>query len=87
MDIENSVRRILEKNTQMDFTTVANDISLIDSRFNFNSIVFIQCVVDLEVEFDIELYDEELLQSSFETIDNIIKIVSGHLKEKEIRNE
>lgn len=44
-----------------------------------DSISFIDFVVNTEIEFDIELYDEELLYSPNLTIQNWIDIIKEHI--------
>ena len=51
-----------------------------------DSICFIELIVNTEIEYDIELYDEELLYDSSITAQNWVDIVKKHLSDAENDN-
>ena len=75
--IDKRVIDLLQDFLQIDFADAAKDTILPE----LDSITFIELVVKTEMEFDIELYDEELLYNSNITIQNWIDIVQNHLKD------
>ncbi len=75
--IDNRVISLLKEFLQIDFADNAKDTPLPE----LDSITFIELVVKTEMEFDVELYDEELLYNSNITIQNWIDIVKIHLND------
>lgn len=76
--IDQRVIDLLQFFLQIDLTNATKDTLLPE----LDSVVFIELVVTTEIEFDIELYDEELLYSSKITIQNWIDIVKSHLNDE-----
>lgn len=75
--IDKRVIDLLQDFLQIDFADVSKDTLLPE----LDSITFIELVVKTEMEFDIELYDEELLYDSNITIQSWIDIVQNHLND------
>ena len=75
--IDNRVISLLMEFLQIDFADNSKDTPLPE----LDSITFIELVVKTEMEFDVELYDEELLYNSNITIQNWIDIVKIHLND------
>ena len=75
--IDKRVVNLLQDFLKMDFADDSKDMLLPE----LDSITFIELVVKTEMEFDIELYDEELLYNSNITIQNWIDIVKNHLND------
>ena len=50
------------------------------SDMGLDSIKFIQFIIEIEEEFDIEILDSDLLLSNFETIENIFSMLQKYLK-------
>ena len=75
--IDKRVIDLLQDFLQIDFADASKDTLLPE----LDSITFIELVVKTEMEFDIELYDEELLYNSNITIQSWIDIVQNHLND------
>lgn len=59
---------------QLDDMDEIDDINIFDN-LGFDSIQFIELIVELEAEFEIEIEDNMLLTENFSTIGQIIEIV------------
>lgn len=66
-----------------DSTFKVDDTSLLPEM---DSLSFIELVVNIETEFDIELYDEELIYDSNMTAQKWINIVKKHLDLSRIKD-
>lgn len=77
--IDKRVIALLQTFLKKDLENVQTDMRLPE----LDSIVFIELVVTTEAEFDIELYDEELLYNPRITIQDWIDIVKKHLSDEE----
>ena len=73
--IDQRVIDLLQSFLQIDLMNAGKDTLLPE----LDSVVYIELVVMIEIEFDIELYDEELLYNSQKTIRDWIDIVESHL--------
>lgn len=70
---------LLENRLQLlgiESTDVAHDVSLFDQGI-VDSISFMELIVSIEDEFDIELDFSDLEPSEFDTIENLSKIISN----------
>ena len=81
--IDQRVIELLQSFLQTDLANPSRDTCIPE----LDSIDFLELVVRIEIEFDIELFDEELLYSSNLTIQNWIDIVKSHISDKDNRNK
>ena len=51
---------------------------------NMDSIDFVRTLLEVEMEFDIEFSDEDLIISKYEYVDDIVKVVMRLVKNNEI---
>lgn len=65
----------------VDIDAINGDTDLIRD-FNFKSINFIQLVVQLESDFDIEIDDEDLLLEKLSPYKGLVKILKANLDEE-----
>ena len=78
-DVKEKVVNILNANLGINLDHYDPDALLLDGTLQFDSLTVLQTLVELEAEFDIELYDDELSYESFQTLNNVIQIVMNHL--------
>lgn len=83
-EIKEKVIHILNSNMNMDIDNQDIQKKLLDENSQFDSLSLLQTLVELELEFDIELYDDELSYESFTSVENIIQIVMKHIKQDEL---
>ncbi|WP_336783260.1 acyl carrier protein [Paenibacillus illinoisensis] len=67
--ITNKLSEVLNRATDLDFETELRNVGL-------DSIKTIEFIVNLEVEFDIQIDDQDLLVENFSTINKITKLLS-----------
>lgn len=79
----NKIRQIIEKiiyqNLEIDLSNKSMTESLV-TELDLDSLSLLQILVEIEVQFDIELYDEELVPESLNSLENIVNIVENHIK-------
>lgn len=80
-EIYAKVKKILDVHMETGWEKLDGDADL--TEHGMDSMVFIQMVVDIEAEFDIEIPDEYLLAEEMNNISKIINMIYG-LKSKKI---
>lgn len=81
MKNEKKIRQIIEKELSTDLKDTAIDDMLLEGAIGVDSISSIRIIVALENEFNIEFDDEELLESTFSSLKNLVSIVNRHLSD------
>ena len=77
-DVRSKVLEILDANMEgVEWDGIGRDASLAEQ--GMDSMTFIQIVVDIEAQFDIEIPDEYLLAEKMGTIGRIVDVVCGLL--------
>lgn len=77
-DIKERLIFILEKKFNL---SDSNSQDLWNIEDYLDSLSLIQLIVEIEIEFDIELYDEELDINTFSSIDKTAQIILNHMNE------
>ncbi|HDX9612682.1 acyl carrier protein [Bacillus toyonensis] len=72
--MRDSIIELLQKQIHIDINTDDDQDLLF---VGFNSIAFMHFIVDLEVYFEFEVFDEELTLDNFTTINKIITFVQN----------
>ena len=78
-DVCSKVIEILDAYMEgVEWASIGNDASLAEQ--GMDSMAFIQVVVDIEAQFDIEIPDEYLLAERMGSVDKIVEVVCGLLE-------
>lgn len=85
MDIQNILIELIFKDNDSTIGSLINDdeimqINIFDD-LGYDSVRFIELIVDIENRFQIELDDELLVINNFSTISRIIEIISSVLSQ------
>lgn len=75
-EMEMQIINILKTKLDINCEDLSKDTALSD--LNIESLLFIEIIVTLETEFKIELDDSDLDFASYETINDLIRVVLIH---------